>query len=50
VEVAVEHPTAALAEITAWAQERGLELAALEVVRPSLEDVYLSLTGEAADG
>ena len=39
-------PTAALNELTGWALERGIELSRLEVRRPSLEDVYLELTGE----
>ena len=37
-------PTRALHELTAWAMERGVELDALEVTRPTLEDVYLELT------
>jgi ABC-2 type transport system ATP-binding protein len=31
--------------LTTWAVERGLELDGLTVARPSLEDVYLQLTG-----
>jgi ABC-2 type transport system ATP-binding protein len=50
VEAAIDHPTEALHALTAWAVERGIELAALEVIRPSLEDVYLALTGEDGDG
>ncbi len=34
-----------LAALTGWALERGVDLADLEAVRPSLEDVYLELTG-----
>ena len=37
-------PTRAVNQITAWALEKGIELEALEVSRPSLEDVYLELT------
>jgi ABC-2 type transport system ATP-binding protein len=37
-------PTKLLHELTAWALANGGELAALEVQRPSLEDVYLDLT------
>ena len=37
-------PTRAVHELTSWAIARGLELEALEVTRPSLEDVYLELT------
>ena len=39
------NPTRAVHEVTSWALERGLELDGLEVTRPSLEDVYLELTG-----
>ncbi len=38
-------PTRSLNELTGWAIARGLELDHLEVSRPSLEDVYLQLTG-----
>lgn len=40
-------PVRVLSELTAWALEGGVELADLEVRRPSLEDVYLELTREA---
>ena len=40
-------PTAALNLLTGWAVGRGEELEALTVTRPSLEDVYLQLTGAA---
>jgi ABC-2 type transport system ATP-binding protein len=39
-------PTAALNLLTGWAVGRGEELEALAVTRPSLEDVYLELTGD----
>jgi ABC-2 type transport system ATP-binding protein len=39
-------PTRRLHELTAEALERGEELEALEVRRPTLEDVYLELTAE----
>src|SRR5262245_51792989 len=35
-----------VASLTVWAAERGLELLGLTVDRPSLEDIYLSLTDE----
>jgi ABC-2 type transport system ATP-binding protein len=38
-------PTRSLNELTSWALARGVELGHLEVRRPSLEDVYLELTG-----
>lgn len=37
-------PTRTVNQITGWALEKGIELEALEVSRPSLEDVYLELT------
>ena len=39
-------PVAVLNALTGWALERGVDLAGLEVRRPSLEDVYLDLTSE----
>ena len=42
-------PTRRLYELTAEAVERGAELAELEVRRPTLEDVYLELTGETQE-
>jgi ABC-2 type transport system ATP-binding protein len=45
VEVTTTEPTRALHVLTGWALERGEELDALTVARPSLEDVYLRLTG-----
>ncbi len=40
-----DRPTAVLHELTGWALTRGYELDNLTVDRPSLEDVYLQLTG-----
>jgi ABC-2 type transport system ATP-binding protein len=48
VELAVDEPTRVLHELTSWAVQRGVELQSLEVTRPSLEDVYLDLTGGEA--
>ncbi len=42
-------PTRDLHRLTGWAIDHGVELAGLSVSRPSLEDVYLELTGEGAD-
>jgi ABC-2 type transport system ATP-binding protein len=50
IDAAVDRPTEALHALTAWAVARGVELEALEVTRPSLEDVYLALTEGDADG
>ena len=44
-ELKVEDPTVALHELTGWAVERGISFETIEVTRPSLEDVYLELTG-----
>ena len=44
--VEVRDPTRALHALTGWALATDRTLHALEVVRPSLEDVYLELTGE----
>jgi len=41
-------PTPVLHALTGWAIQHGLDLNGLTVVRPSLEDVYLALTAEAA--
>jgi ABC-2 type transport system ATP-binding protein len=51
VEALVPDPVRSLHELTAWALERGVALEGLEVTRPTLEDVYLELTGgEAGTG
>jgi ABC-2 type transport system ATP-binding protein len=42
------NPTRTLSHLCGWALERDLELRALEVARPSLEDVYLQLTEDVA--
>jgi ABC-2 type transport system ATP-binding protein len=41
-------PTRDLAPLLSWAAVRGFELEQLTVSRPTLEDVYLQLTEEAA--
>ena len=41
-------PTKALQRLTSWSLERGEELEALSVSRPSLEDIYLALTAAPA--
>ncbi len=47
-ELESDRPTRVMHELTTWALSADLELVALEVSRPSLEDVYLALT-EAAE-
>ena len=39
-------PVRDLHRLTGWAIDNDVTLAGLEVTRPSLEDVYLTLTGE----
>jgi ABC-2 type transport system ATP-binding protein len=46
VEIA-EADLACLGRVLDWARDRGLDLPGLTVERPSLEDVYLQLTGGA---
>jgi ABC-2 type transport system ATP-binding protein len=45
LEITTEDPTRALHDLTGWALEQRMTLDGLEVVRPTLEDVYLELTG-----
>jgi ABC-2 type transport system ATP-binding protein len=46
LELSTGEPTWILHELTTWAVARGHQLDSLEVHRPTLEDVYLRLTGE----
>jgi ABC-2 type transport system ATP-binding protein len=46
VELHVAEPTPVLHALTTWALDRGQVLEGLAVSRPSLEDIYLALTGE----
>jgi ABC-2 type transport system ATP-binding protein len=48
VEVRIHQPLPYLGTLAAWAAGRGLELPDLTVSRPTLEDIYLQLTKEAA--
>ena len=48
VHLVTDDPTRALHQLTGWAVEHGLRLDDLEVSRPSLEDVYLDITGGEA--
>ena len=43
-EIVPDDLTKAVHELTAWAVSEGLALEALDIVRPTLEDVYLELT------
>ncbi len=44
-EIRAEDPTRALHELTGWALAAGVRFETLDVTRPSLEDVYLEITG-----
>ena len=46
VQVETAAPTADLAALCSWALERGIELEALTVERPTLEDVFLAIAGD----
>jgi len=50
VQVYVEDAVADVHRLLHWAVTEGVELDGLEVTRPSLEDVYLSLTSPPPDG
>jgi ABC-2 type transport system ATP-binding protein len=50
VAVTTATPTATLHALTGWALERGHELDALIVQRPSLEDLFLNLAHDDSDG
>jgi ABC-2 type transport system ATP-binding protein len=50
VTVSSPDPVELLNRLTSWALERSLPLDGLEVRRPSLEDVYLELTGAGETG
>jgi ABC-2 type transport system ATP-binding protein len=44
--IETKDPTRVLHELTGWALDHGVVLEGLQVTRPSLEDVYLQLTGD----
>jgi ABC-2 type transport system ATP-binding protein len=45
LEIRADDPTAALHALTGWALEHGVPFETFDVTRPSLEDVYIQLTG-----
>jgi ABC-2 type transport system ATP-binding protein len=49
VEVSTEDPTRDLLALTGWAAGRGADLDGLTVTRPSLEDIYLTLTSDTEE-
>ena len=44
--VSARHPARALVELVKWIDQQGLELADVQLKRPSLEDVFIELTGK----
>jgi ABC-2 type transport system ATP-binding protein len=46
VEISTDDPTGDLLALTGWAAGRGAALDGLTVTRPSLEDIYLTLTSD----
>jgi ABC-2 type transport system ATP-binding protein len=46
VEISTDDPTLDLLALTGWATGRGADLDGLTVTRPSLEDIYLTLTSD----
>jgi ABC-2 type transport system ATP-binding protein len=48
VTVNSDHPQRELYRLTGWAEKRGVELGDITVQRPTLEDVFLELTGGQA--
>jgi ABC-2 type transport system ATP-binding protein len=49
VEVSTGDPTRDLLALTGWAAARGVDLDGLTVTRPTLEDIYLTLTSDQED-
>ncbi len=48
-EVSAEDPTRVFHALTSWALSKGIVLEGLTVSKPTLEDVYLELTGTSSD-
>jgi ABC-2 type transport system ATP-binding protein len=44
--VAAQHPARAIVELVKWLEAEGVEIDDLHIKRPSLEDVFLELTGK----
>jgi ABC-2 type transport system ATP-binding protein len=49
VTIEADEPTGLLHQLTGWALDRGTTLTRLSVDRPSLEDIYLRLTGSGTE-
>jgi ABC-2 type transport system ATP-binding protein len=49
IQIEATDPVKVLHQLTGWALEKGVALEELEVARPTLEDVYLKLTGDEGE-
>ena len=45
--VSARHPARAVVELVKWVDQQGLELADIQLKRPTLEDVFIELTGKS---
>jgi ABC-2 type transport system ATP-binding protein len=45
--VSAHHPARALVELVKWVDQQGVELVDVQLKRPSLEDVFIELTGKS---
>jgi ABC-2 type transport system ATP-binding protein len=45
--VSAKHPARAIVELVKWVDQQGLELTDVQLKRPSLEDVFIELTGKS---
>ncbi len=50
VEIIPDDPVQAVHQLTGWAIDHGVRLDGLQVIRPSLEEIYLALTGPSSPG
>ena len=50
VAVSTHRPARALVELVKWVDQHGLELVDVQLKRPSLEDVFIELTGKSLRG
>jgi ABC-2 type transport system ATP-binding protein len=48
--VSTHRPARALVELVKWVDQQGLELVDVQLKRPSLEDVFIELTGKSLRG
>jgi ABC-2 type transport system ATP-binding protein len=46
IKVTSEHPARTLVEMVKWTDAQGIELDDVRLTRPTLEDVFIELTGK----